>query len=81
MVYAHAAYGFGALYLEHGLFTLGKTGVGHLRTRGELRQRIPDDLIVEGDNTTNDRTIFLLEFLNKSKVVFKLESRNFTNNF
>jgi len=66
MLFAHAAYGFGAVYLEHGLVRVGKVGVGHLRNR--QRTSIPQNIIIKGDNAARDKTIFLLEFFKESKI-------------
>ena len=66
MLFAHAAYGFGAVYLEHGLVRVGKVGVGHLRNR--QRTSIPSTIKIKGDNGANDKTIFLIEFFKQSRI-------------
>ena len=49
MIYAHAAYGFGAAYLEHGLFYLIRIHLKHLWSRQRTLNTLNETMTIKGD--------------------------------
>ena len=68
MIYAHAAYGFGAVYLEHGLFHLIRIYLKHLWSRQRTLDQLNETMTIKGDTRWSDRTVYLIEFIKKSKL-------------
>ena len=68
MIYAHAAYGFGAVYLEHGLFYLIRIYLKHLWSRQRTLNTLNETMTIKGDTSWSDRTVYLIEFIKKSKL-------------
>ena len=68
MIYAHAAYGFGAVYLEHGLFYLIRIYLKHLWSRQRTLNQLNETMTIKGDTRWSDRTVYLIEFIKKSKL-------------
>jgi len=66
MIYAHAAYGFGAIFLEHGICPLMTIAADQLSC---CRQQYPiNNIAASGSTANSSRTIFLAESLRRSKV-------------
>ena len=71
MIFAHAAYGFGAIYLEFGFFKLLWIWVKNLRSRAAVIERFSlDKVTIRGDTAGCDRTAYLARFLSEKDCVF-----------
>ena len=69
MVYAHAAYGFGAIYLEFGFIQLLWIWIKNLRNRDSVIEKFQLNKIkIHGDTTGFDRTTYLARFLSEKEV-------------
>ena len=69
MVYAHAAYGFGAIYLEFGFIQLLWIWIKNLRNRESVIEKFQLNKIqIHGDTTGFDRTTYLARFLSEKEV-------------
>ena len=66
MVYAHAAYGFGAIYLEFGFLQLLWIWLKNLRNRANVIQKFNlHKVTIYGDTAGYDRTTYLARFLSE----------------